>query len=398
VPVYGNKPDTTPFKLSALSQSDFEKLQNKTYKLSQAPLASQGASIVGGPTKAASTTEKKKKENQAVVAIFIDGSGNQMFSGSNVALMYQEAFKRNVPKDSGSSDEPVVRSQFLSGPQLDIWDLSGVRPGEDAVSILDRAYNAVAEQYNHLNDEYDDAPQIDIYGFGRGAAIASELAWVLHNFGLPNIDVKGSVKVRFLGLFDTVHSMVFQRHDRWHLQHVAPNVHYAAQAFARQEPRAYLKPSILKAYPGPHAPSNTPKPTVNAQQISQSIFPGVHEDIGGSAQSQENNANIMKLARSWMVEEAGKAGVHYLDDLKATPLEIEGIKHNPILIKPGPMQFPDGFFPRSYFHFYGSEKPKEPLTTARTASGEWYYKGIPEMFHEKPHELFKEREFPQNTQ
>ena len=81
-----------------------------------------------------------------------------------------------------------------------------------------------------------------------------------------------TVKIRFLGLFDTVHSMGrpgLDTSNQWHNRSIAPTVVYCAHAFAANERRVYFIPSILERTHG------------TGPDIVELIFPGVHSDVGG---------------------------------------------------------------------------------------------------------------------
>ncbi len=126
---------------------------------------------------------------------------------------------------------------------------------------------------------------IDIVGFSRGSAIANEVSWELSR-GCPCGDgpewrSSGGPgrKVRFLDLFDTVHSMglVFAlpfggmaRPDNfaWHTQEVAPNVRNVAHANALDEHRSEFRYPNLR-------------PSSSQTNYTNEWFRGVHSDVGG---------------------------------------------------------------------------------------------------------------------
>lgn len=64
------------------------------------------------------------------------------------------------------------------------------------------------------------------------------------------------------------------------------------------------------------------------------FFPGVHSDIGGHRQ---NNQDIMEITRSWMSENAARAGATYLKSLILSQAEIEAFKKDPSKHNPGGM-------------------------------------------------------------
>jgi hypothetical protein len=141
-----------------------------------------------------------------------------------------------------------------------------------------------------------------------------------------------TIKVRFLGLFETVHSMGMpgpNTSHEWHNRSIAPIVEHCAHALAGNEDRVYFEPSILERIPG------------TGHKIEELIFPGVHSDVGGH---RDNNPFIMTVTRSWMAEQATKAGVPYLRRFIISEEEKESIRHDPEKIKPGPEGTPDENF------------------------------------------------------
>jgi hypothetical protein len=190
--------------------------------------------------------------------------------------------------------------------------------GSFSTGIVNNMYDQVMDQYGDLLDDGYTDIKIDLYGFSRGAAIANELAWVIRE--------RSTAKVRFLGLFDCVHSMGWPGPNSskdWHDDHIPQNVEHCAHALAGNETRVYFTPSILRRSENDKA----------GAPVSEMIFPGVHSDVGGH---HENNQDIMKVTRSWMSQKAGEAGVSYLKAFVLPDAEIEALKNDPVRMKPGP--------------------------------------------------------------
>lgn len=152
---------------------------------------------------------------------------------------------------------------------------------------------------------------IDLVGFSRGAAIANEVASVLCEQGCPCGEEKDGKKVipqvRFLGLFDPVHSMgfpliaqgkrdatpLFLGNRRWNGKTIPRNVRHSAIAYADDERDKLFRPSDLVAL---HATRNH----------HRAKFDGVHGDVGGTL---GNNRHLGQISLRWMVLEAVAAGV-----------------------------------------------------------------------------------------
>jgi hypothetical protein len=163
--------------------------------------------------------------------------------------------------------------------------------------------NVIAQIAAHRRKTKD--PVIDLVGFSRGSAIANEIAAVLHEEGCDDGAEPGSVPVRFLGLFDPVHSMgfpvlgqggkpLFMGNRRWHAKSISPNVARSAIAYADDERDALFLPSYLAA------------PLKDAQRHGTQWFDGVHGDVGGTL---GNNPHLAQLPLRWMVRRAEAAGV-----------------------------------------------------------------------------------------
>src|SRR5262249_18539216 len=99
-----------------------------------------------------------------------------------------------------------------------------------------------------------------------------------------------------------------------------PNVQHSAEAISMNETRTYFKPSLLE-----QTPANV--------DLKQEYFVGVHSDIGGH---RDNNPNIMKLTRSFILSEAARAGVPVAPQFILSEREVRKIESNPVLLKPSP--------------------------------------------------------------
>lgn len=321
-----------------------------------------GFMVAGSGNAAAVIQEPEKKPIKAAIACFIDGTGNNFTGRSNIRLMYEEVLFNANNEDS----EYVVYPEYLAGPGANMLDVFGKGTGDtfsllgkDSMEIATEAYDRIVNHYSILKQDGVEEIKIDIYGFSRGAAIANELAWIIHDKGIQEegetIASPKSVKVRFLGLFDTVHSMGMpgpNTSKKWHNDHIASIVENCAHAFAAAETRVYFEPSILARRNGKEG-----------SDIAQMIFPGHHSDVGGHWQ---NNQNIMKITRSWISEHAAKAGASYLKSFILTEVDVEAIKSDRKKLEPGGMGFPSPEFffgqnPLSWPHQIDKVLEESPL-------------------------------------
>jgi uncharacterized protein (DUF2235 family) len=177
----------------------------------------------------------------------------------------------------------------------------------------------VQDAYRFLMRYHEDADEIYVFGFSRGAYTARVLAGMLCKVGLlargneelvpfawemyaqeGNDDEASGfretfgrgVTVAFVGVWDTVSSVRYAGRA----QHFAytfdnPIVKKARHAVALDERRAYFRQNLLK------------EPARAGQDVRQVWFPGVHCDVGGGY--VEAQSGLSKIALGWMVGELG---------------------------------------------------------------------------------------------
>lgn len=199
-------------------------------------------------------------------------------------------------------------------------------PGlDDAVNTTGPA--RIDRMLQYFNDEADlatkddEAMEIDIVGFSRGAAqardFANQVAAATHD-GFYRYTVTGSdgaqearcqkVNFRFMGLFDTVLSTNWSGHA--YQLGIPAEFSYVAHAVALNEHRgntghaygalgAFPLESILQGMA-------SPVPVEGHTRIERG-FLGAHADIGGGF--GENDSQLARVALVWMVEQAEAAGV-----------------------------------------------------------------------------------------
>jgi len=177
------------------------------------------------------------------------------------------------------------------------------------------------------NFENDEAMDIDIIGFSRGAAEAREFA---NRIVASSVMIDGKtyykytdrdgqaacqwVNFRFMGLFDTVLSTNFSG-TGYNLR-IPSEFAYVAQAVALNEYRSGSLSVFSERNPRPHgmhwggfplesigADNNTP-----GQIRIERGFIGAHADIGGGY--PDNEQGLSQIALHWMVEQARNAGVN----------------------------------------------------------------------------------------
>ncbi len=181
----------------------------------------------------------------------------------------------------------------------------------------------VTAAYRFLIDHYQDGDEIFVFGFSRGAYTARVLCGMLHKVGLLHPGMRDMVpfafreyrrlhqhrltarfkrifsrrvKVRFLGLWDTV-SAIGQPWRPKNFPYTArnPDVEIVRQALALDERRVMYVQNLWS------------QEEARGQSVRQVWFPGVHSDVGGGYPEGQDGLSFIPLA--WMLEEAKQAGL-----------------------------------------------------------------------------------------
>jgi uncharacterized protein (DUF2235 family) len=304
------------------------------------------------------------------IVILCDGTGNEISENiSNVLKLYR--CLRKTPKTSPRQIvfyDPGVGT--LSQPGT--WN----KLRQDFIAILGLATgygldDNVLSAYGFLANNWREGDHVYLFGFSRGAYTVRVLAGLIHKVGLitpEQINLAGSgliaykqfsteapdhgidlrtltdaggdedgpqpigkfdnaaqfaritssrtPTIDFIGVWDTVASVIVPRWDRWFLiftlEELAftlqnPSVKAFRQAISIDERRRMFR---LKKWDDPQTFLSNPwmdpgkgKP----QDILQVWFAGVHADIGGGYKEAESA--ISKYPLLWMIEEARKFGL-----------------------------------------------------------------------------------------
>lgn len=146
-------------------------------------------------------------------------------------------------------------------------------------------------------DEFsaDGDDEIDIIGFSRGAALALHFANQVQK-------EKFGMKVRFLGLWDTVASFGIPGNRinlGWDLT-LPDNVGVCCHAMALDERRGNFPVTRVKASDGGLSVTG---------RLQEVWFRGVHSDVGGS-----QSLGLSSIALSWMLRRAKEAGLPVVEE------------------------------------------------------------------------------------
>ena len=304
------------------------------------------------------------------IVICCDGTGNEISENiSNVLKLYRclRKTEKTEPRQLVFYDPGVGT---LARP--DPWHK--LRQDFNAILGLATGYGLddnVLAAYRFLVQNWREGDQIYLFGFSRGAYTVRVLAGLIHKIGLiteeqanlagtgliaykqfssdeaPKLRAKfrGRIDaaaaedaeppspfdnaaqfaritsarwptIRFVGVWDTVASVIVPRPDRFYLPSLEelawtlqnPSVQIFRQAISIDERRCMFR---LKKWDAPQ----TYKPVrfndiKNApQDILQVWFSGVHADIGGGY--PEKQSGLSKYPLLWMIDEAEKAGLKF---------------------------------------------------------------------------------------
>ena len=301
------------------------------------------------------------------IVICCDGTGNEISENiSNVLKLYRCLRK---------TDKTTLFQAVFYDPGVgtlvrpDPWR----KLKQDFIAILGLATgygldDNVLAGYEFLVNNYEEGDQIYLFGFSRGAYTVRVLAGLIHKVGLisrQQANLAGSgltaykqfsgdrsqaglnlqsltdagddegpfavsrndqaaqfarilstrwPTIHFVGVWDTVASVIVPRPDRFYLpslQELAftlqnPSVQIFRQAISIDEKRCMFR---LKAWDDPQTFTHNRFNQIKAepQDIQQVWFAGVHADIGGGYPERESG--LSKYPLIWMIEEAVKCGL-----------------------------------------------------------------------------------------
>lgn len=302
------------------------------------------------------------------IIICCDGTGNEISENiSNVLKLYRclRKTEKTEPRQIVYYD-PGVGTLTRPNPwhklRQDFNAILGLATGYGLDDNVLAAYDFLARNYQH-------GDQIYLFGFSRGAYTVRVLAGLVHKVGLitpEQINLAGSgliaykqfssdeapalrakfksaveaaaaedtlpqtafdnaaqfaritssrwPTIRFVGVWDTVASVIVPRADRFYwpsLEELAftlanPSVQAFRQAISIDERRCMFR---LKKWDDPQTFKPVRFNDVHAapQDILQVWFAGVHADIGGGY--PEKQSGLSKYPLLWMIDEATKCGL-----------------------------------------------------------------------------------------
>jgi uncharacterized protein (DUF2235 family) len=272
------------------------------------------------------------------IVVCCDGTGNEISANlSNVLKLYRIVLKNDrqavfYDPGIGTLSSSDAWSRFRSNAKQIFWLMTGY--GLDQ-NILDA--------YSFLIDTYEDGDQVYLFGFSRGAYTIRAVAGFMYLIGLLDRNQKhlcgyaltaykraaeegqfdigwrferimstGRVPIRFMGVWDTVSSIIVPRPDRLYipsrqrLPYTATNplVQVFRHAIAIDERRRMFR---INRWTEPQEYNPNPFGNAERQDVKQAWFVGVHSDVGGGYSEEESG--LAKLPLKWMIDEAKEHGL-----------------------------------------------------------------------------------------
>lgn len=304
------------------------------------------------------------------IILCMDGTGNEVGAHeTNILRLYKGLQKRTDTQvvhylpGIGTLDGPSVTGRIKQRINSVLGMACGYGLEDD---VLD-GYRFICENFDH-DRPADDADQIMIFGFSRGAYASRLLAAFIYNFGLlpphqlhmaPQVfrayraisDDKNpdrynlgevgkkkhddllyqklreygraleevAVPIRFLGLYDTVSSMVRLRRPLTNLRRyrslmelgthanvdINPSVKMVRHVLAIDERRSMFRGQFWEKTN--YRPTRFQKDIGEEQDVRQVWFAGCHGDMVGS--SREDESGIAKITFLWMLDELHEKGL-----------------------------------------------------------------------------------------
>ncbi len=254
------------------------------------------------------------------IVICCDGTGNEYGENNTNVVETYTICKKN--EDQIAFYDPGVGTGG--------WEyMEGKKPGEETLtSLADQATGKglqknVNDAYGYLMETYETGDRIFLFGFSRGAFTVRSLAGMLYKVGLLPSDndnlipyaaklynIEGNLNiahgfrdtfsrscpVHFIGVWDTVSSLVMNAGVRWHSGALNPGVKNGYHALSIDEKRKDFPPCLWL---------DDEADLASGQTIEQVWFAGVHADVGG----WYDERGLANTSLHWMLNHAKAKGL-----------------------------------------------------------------------------------------
>ncbi len=280
--------------------------------------------------------------------ICLDGTGNEVEKNESNILRLYKCLKHDdnqlvyyEPGVGTLSTRPFAQNMFAKTRLI-----LGMAAGLGLHANVLHAYSFICENYHEGDKLY-------FFGYSRGAYTARVLAGFINDFGLvaphelhligpvfrayrklhangPNEQYAPlriseqffhvrHVPIRFLGLWDTVSSMIRLRLKRGTFIEFGthssvdsnPSVKSVRHVLAIDETRRFFRHQMWHEGQEYHGTRFRTKSDPPAQDVKQVWFPGTHTDVAGSV--PESEAGLAKQTMVWMRAELDGLGVDKLE-------------------------------------------------------------------------------------
>ncbi|MET3842279.1 DUF2235 domain-containing protein [Bradyrhizobium sp. OAE829] len=265
------------------------------------------------------------------VAFYDDGVGTSSFKPMailggafglglrrNVIALYKFACRNYRDKDDELFGFGFSRGAFTIRIVMGLIDSQGLVKADNEAelhSLASAAYRA------YRRDRYHDLK------------LEAPYQWFRNKFGphYPPKEVRRNVKVRFIGVWDTVaaYGMPVDEMTRgihkylWRLElpgkHLPASVARACQALALDEERTTFHPQLWDETAGTNGGAALADPTakrfIKDERISQVWFAGVHTNVGGGYPDDA----LAHIPFVWMITEAQRCGLKFKSDYAGQP-------------------------------------------------------------------------------
>ncbi len=284
------------------------------------------------------------------LVICCDGTWNRPDSAHVTNI---EKIARTVHTDASRTDNVHQLVLYLSGVGVG-YRVDRVLGGAFGLGL----FTNVLAGYRFLASNYETGDEIFVFGFSRGAYTARSLVGMIGKVGLltrralvaeklpeavarykqqdPEAGKYGQsaeefkrdfchqgIRVRFLGVFDTVGALgvpgALRKGHQFHDVTLSGIVDCARQALAADETRMKFEPCLWDAVAGG---------TVDDPRVRQVWFEGAHSDVGGGYAE----TGLSDTALLWMTAEAARQGLVFDEELLKEYLACgaAAVRHDPM--------------------------------------------------------------------
>lgn len=289
------------------------------------------------------------------LVICLDGTGNEVEKRESNILRLYKCLAHNENQlvyyepGVGTLNTRTFTKSLLDTPRRLLGLIAGKGLEQNVISA-----------YSFLCNTYQEGDRLYFFGYSRGAYTARVLAGFINDFGLVaphELHLIGAVfrawrklhcdspredhaplrvfeqffhvthpPIRFLGLWDTVSSMLrfrlqwgtlleFGTHSSINRN---PSVQAVRHVLSIDERRRFFRHQFWEEGQKYHGTRFETKKEPPEQDVKQVWFPGTHTDVAGAV--DETEAGLAKLSMQWMREE--------LDQLSVDKLEFRKIYYN----------------------------------------------------------------------